>query len=396
MNVLADGGATDPQVQIYLERLSDAAAMSLADMTGDLVQRMRSRADALGVPSEDWFWSVLTRSLAANLPGFLKALGGDRRLPDALPGATTELARAAARRGVPLADLFQIMRAAQGPFWENWQRLFADLGVDDATRGRLADEAMRFTISYQDWITSQISAVYRAELESGGDHRLPLIAAVLSGGAVSGRALGYDLELEHVAAVASGPDRREVLAAIAESLGRYLLSVAPDPETAWGWIGGQQPLGVEGIHRVESIVPPAGTSVALGEPLRGPEGFRESHRQAVIARSVATGDPVTRYRDVALQAALVRAPEAARAFARRELDPLGDGERGERLRSTLRALFATGNGASAAAAMGVSPRTVTNRIAEIEQALGCPMHTRRTELDVALRLERLLVARDDD
>ena len=111
----------------------------------------------------------------------------------------------------------------------------------------------------------------------------------------------------------------------------------------------------------------------------------------MIARSVASPDaPVTRYRDVALEATLLHDSESARALVRRELGPLGDGERGDRLRATLRAVFATGNGASAAAAMGVSPRTVTNRIAEIEERLGCALHTRRTELDVALRLEHVL------
>jgi hypothetical protein len=206
-------------------------------MTDQLVARMRARARDLGLPDEDWFWEVLNRSLAANVPIFLAALGGNRRVPDTLPPQTVELARAAARRGVDLADLLQIMRSAQGPFWENWQEMFAGLGVDEATRNRLADASMRFTIRYQDWITTAIADAYRAELDSGGDHRLPLVNAVLAGEDVSGPALGYDLGLEHVAAIATGPERREALAAIADSLGRHLLAVTPDGTVAWGWIG---------------------------------------------------------------------------------------------------------------------------------------------------------------
>ena len=99
--------------------------------------------------------------------------------------------------------------------------------VDEATHHRLVDTSMRFTIRYQDWITKAIADAYKAELDSGGDHRLALISAVLAGEDVSGPALGYDLGLEHVAAIASGPDRREALAAVAESLGRHLLAVTP-------------------------------------------------------------------------------------------------------------------------------------------------------------------------
>jgi DNA-binding transcriptional LysR family regulator len=56
------------------------------------------------------------------------------------------------------------------------------------------------------------------------------------------------------------------------------------------------------------------------------------------------------------------------------------------------AIVAHGRGAAetVAARLGVSPRTVSYRIQEAEGLLGCSVTSRRTELDVAVRLESAL------
>lgn len=83
--------------------------------------------------------------------------------------------------------------------------------------------------------------------------------------------------------------------------------------------------------------------------------------------------------------------QSARAFVGHELGPLEGGRRGEIQRETLRAYFASGQRASSAASvLAVHERTVANRVRAIEERLGCAVGSRSSELETALRLERLL------
>ena len=71
------------------------------------------------------------------------------------------------------------------------------------------------------------------------------------------------------------------------------------------------------------------------------------------------------------------------------LEPL-EGERygGSVLRETLRAYLASGGSSSSAATMlGVSRRTIGNRISRVEELIGHPLHTVLADVDIALRLD---------
>ena len=84
---------------------------------------------------------------------------------------------------------------------------------------------------------------------------------------------------------------------------------------------------------------------------------------------------------------------AARAFVAAELAPLDRSRDGAKLRETLTAYFASGFNASAAAAMlKVNDRTIAYRLNSIEEQLGCSVRVRQTELQAAIRLERVLEA----
>jgi hypothetical protein len=65
-----------------------------------------------------------------------------------------------------------------------------------------------------------------------------------------------------------------------------------------------------------------------------------------------------------------------------------------RLRETLLTWLATGSHVSAAALLGVHENTIRNRVHQAEELLGVALHQRRIELQVALRLERVLHAHD--
>ena len=140
---------------------------------------------------------------------------------------------------------------------------------------------------------------------------------------------------------------------------------------------------------LESILHAAGARIALGEPSPGLRGFTASKRQADLARPVAELRPdhrVTRYRDVALAALLLRDEDAARAFASEELGPLiRDSRTAATLRETLAAFFASGQDRSRTAMLlGVHRNTIANRLSRAEQLIGHPVEQRAREVEAAL------------
>lgn len=136
--------------------------------------------------------------------------------------------------------------------------------------------------------------------------------------------------------------------------------------------------------------------LAFGSEAGGPEGFRLTHRQAATAQRAAlrTGATQTHHREVALEALAAADEEQAREFAARELRGLdGEDARSGRLRETLEAYYSCGhNAAAAAAALGVHEQTVAQRLRSVEERTGASVASRRAELEVALRLRRLLGA----
>jgi len=92
-----------------------------------------------------------------------------------------------------------------------------------------------------------------------------------------------------------------------------------------------------------------------------------------------------------LEAIALQTPELVRSLHATFLAPLtGSRRRGATLRQTLGAYFETGrNVSSTAVSLGVSRRTVENRLQVIEEVLGRPLVTCGAELEIELRLEDL-------
>ncbi len=139
-------------------------------------------------------------------------------------------------------------------------------------------------------------------------------------------------------------------------------------------------------------------TVAVGEPSAGMEGLRRTYRQAVDTARVQhalglVGNRCVWAADVRLEALMLGDEDRARQFVVEELGRLaGPDTVAQRLRETLLAWLSTGSHVSAAAILGVHENTIRNRIRQAEELLGAPLVNRRTELQVALRLERVLQA----
>ncbi|HEU4904734.1 MAG TPA: helix-turn-helix domain-containing protein, partial [Solirubrobacterales bacterium] len=171
------------------------------------------------------------------------------------------------------------------------------------------------------------------------------------------------------------------------------LAVRREKRQVWAWLGGRRALDSTGLcSRLDPLLPP-GSSLAVGEPGEGLDGWRCTHRQAAAALPVGRrrGDRVVRYADVALLTAVLRDDLLATSLRRSYLEPLAGGRAGgEALLQTLRAYFAAGrNSASAAAALGITRQTVGNRLRAVEQRLGLPLDACCSDLEIALELQEI-------
>jgi hypothetical protein len=203
---------------------------------------------------------------------------------------------------------------------------------------------------------------------------------------------GYELDAWHLCVIATGASAEKAVRGLAAALGRELLLVAREGEV-WAWLGGQRKPRMSDVERVLSAPGFADVSLAMGEAARGVEGWRLTHREAQAALLVAQHSPqgLTRYLDVALEAAALQDEALADSLIERYLLPLDDMRiGGQAARRTLRALFDTEyNVSSAAHPLKVHRSSVHRWREEIEQRLGHRLHEHQAEIEVALRIEDL-------
>jgi PucR C-terminal helix-turn-helix domain/GGDEF-like domain len=308
-----------------------------------------------------------------------------------IPPATVAQARRAARNGVKL-DKVLLRNNAGHTVLED----FVVQEVDLAHQGAVLRGVFGTLGAMLDHFTALLAHEYQREVErtarSPELRRTELVQRLLAGAPVDTEALRYELDAVHVGLIAVGAKAKESVRALAGGLGRELLSVSPDEDTVWAWLGGRRALEVADIERVLMAREPTAVSLAVGGPGSGIDGWRLTHRQAEAAMLVAQRRPqtLTRYADVSLLAAVLRDSELASSLVEVHLSPL-DGHRDSAAsRETLRAYFAAGcNAATAAAALRVDRHTVERRLHTIETRLGCQLQSCRAELEVALSLEEL-------
>ncbi|MGE4426304.1 MAG: PucR family transcriptional regulator [Solirubrobacteraceae bacterium] len=364
-----------------------------------------------------------------------------------LPMMAAEYARTLAHRGVPLDALMRTYQVAHSVMWRMTADLVRDRTPDPVSRVEALEGASTAMFGFIDALVDRARTVYGEERarwsRSSTALRAETVRSILDGAPIdvsdAGRRLRYDLRRHHRAFVVwAGPDDdpTDELVRQATAIGRALAAGDGDPAGAGGstaprtppgtgptrgaaaparpgrpagpaigpplvvtlgggvvagWVGGHAPPGRPGTG--------SGTvDVAHGEPGRGLDGFRRSHRQAMHARRVARarfraddatgGGRITGYDRVAVAAlASVDADAAAELVASR-LGPLAADTPGAReLAETLHVyLLAQGRPRRAAQRLGVHENTIANRIRRIERLLGHPADVRIDELLVALAL----------
>ena len=382
---------------------------------GVVVGRLRARRgeieEAIFARVRDVVSDPVSDAVAAAVEYGLRGIERREGGPVSVPVEAVAQAHRAARNGVSLDAVLRRYMVGQALLW--------DYILEEADRVELAGEGgglreiLRVQASLLDGLAAAVTREHGGELEragrSGEQRLLERVRMLLGGEGGDAIELGYELDAEHLGVIVRGRGCQEALRGLAEGLDRRLLSVTRGQGTIWAWLGSQRDLQVGDLERVlsaqtSSLGDSSGVtegvfvdvSFAVGEPGRGVEGWRLTHRQAQAALVVALRRPqrFTRYGDVALLAAALRDDTLARSLTEMYLLPLEDSRNGGRvLRQTLRAyLAAERNASSAAAALGVVRKTVESRLRTIEEKLGRSLHPCPAELEVALRLDELTPA----
>jgi hypothetical protein len=358
--------------------------------------RIRDPALFGSVGSDDAeYLAGLRATVAAVVDYVLTGIEQGEDWPGPIPSAAAAQARRAARCGVNLNTL--VLRYIAG------HRLLGEFVKDEADRagysghGHALHQLRRTQESLLERLTAAITSEYQQEREqmdrSPEQCRRELVQKLLAGEPVDAARLDYELDAWHLGVIATGTGAEKTVRVLANGLGRQLLAVSFGEGTVWAWLGGHRKLGITDLEHLLGTNGVASVSLAIGEPQRGIDGWRQTHREAQAALPVALhrSQTLTRCADVPLEAALLQHKLLASLLVRNYLSPLSSQKDGGAvLRETLRAYFAKEcNAAKAGIALRVDRHTVGRRLHMIEEALGRLIPTCRTELEVALRLDEL-------
>jgi hypothetical protein len=372
-------------------------------VTADIMAEVWPEADPT-------FADAVRRSVLANLEAIFGIFAGRVGL-DVEPAAAIEFAEVTARLDVPIGEIEKAYRVGVASLWSRW---FDVAQARAEGEGQPIDELICGpTLTLHAYIDHILDAVVvrhdqiRTELHrTQRDLRRQTLTEILDGSIDAAtpeldRMLDYHLGDTHLALLfettdSRAPDREIAgLRSAADARGTLVLQHGA---RSWlVWLG--RPAGFEAVHlsRLRRALADTEFGVAIGEPGKALAGLRRTRRQALetarVQRALGAGHRCLWAREVRLETLLLSDEQRARGFLDDELGALGAPDAATmRLRETLLAWLATGSHVSAAAMLGVHENTVRNRIRAAEELLGTPLIGRRTELQVALRLERVLNA----
>ena len=380
-------------------------AARLRERRSEIEQATLARVHAVSDPAEveDPEYAIgLKEAVSAALDYGILALEEPGREPAPVPERLLSQARVAARNGVSLDTVLRRYYAGY--------TLLGDFLIGGAeNRVPIAPaelkRALRAEAAVFDRLVVAISEAHAREVasrpQSAAARRAERVKGLLAGKPLDTVELGYDLDAWHLAAIASGPGAIEALRDLVEPLDRSLLLIAPEEGAVWAWLGGRARLPSRELLGLAERLSRE-TSLAIGEPGHGIEGWRLSHRQAKAAMPVAQLGPErrVRYADVALLSSALRDDLLASSLHGIYLAPLeGERDGGAALRRTLAAYFTAGrNASSAAALLGINRNTVSLRLRSIAEKIGRPVDICAAEMETALRLQELahrtMVGRD--
>jgi hypothetical protein len=361
----------------------------------DLLVRIYGIADPTQVGEHEYVVGLRASAAAGIAYAFdaMEAAAAGAESPE-VPSQLLVQAQLAARNEVSLDTVLR--RYFSG------NTIITDMLLEESERAGLSRDELKRLLrglaAALDRLLARVGEEYTREAErrppSGARGSAEIVGRLLSGELQEASELRYSLECWHLGLVCSAANPATAARALAGDLNRALLLATPSEDLCWAWLGGSRPFDPEDIERlVCRAVQTDSAVIAFGEPAHGLSGWRLTHRQAASALPVARRSPqqVSRYSEVSLIASALHDELLSRTLRQLFLEPLGlERDEGRVAKRTLRAYFdSSRNVSSTAAALGVTRRTVSNRLAAIEKRVGRPLSRFSAEIETAIRLEEL-------
>lgn len=391
--VVSVAAALDRRTPEIGRDISDAIAASIPETRGD-----------------ELIINALVASVESNVVTMWHVMQGAASLEEVeAPPAAIGYARRLAQRGVSQVALIRTYRVGHARFLRWCFRELSALPPGDDV-----SEAMQtivdVTFQYIDRVSEQVATAYETERDRWSRNRAAAqraqVRAVINGEPfdlhAAERLLDYRFAQRHLGVVVWCPRSGGVQSLVdlehaVERIGTRLsphatapLFVPYDDATAWAWLAlpaAADPGAVAGaIADLEAPI-----RLALGDGGAGVEGFRQTHREALRAHSVALngGDQasrITRFSDIAPIATLANDIDFTRSWVQSTLGELARPDPAHaRLRETALAFLSSGASFTAAAeALDIHKNTVHYRIEKAEEILGRPLRESPIELQLAL------------
>jgi hypothetical protein len=298
----------DVEVSRYVAETADQLHARLAAVSSDVLGTLEDQIPELR--GDAGLMELLGSSVEGNVDTVLHALRYDIAVERVeAPTAALEYARRLAQQGMPVNALVRAYRLGQRRVNE---LVFAELrtiDIPEPIRVAVIEAITGTLFEYIDWMSQQVVAVYEDErerwLENQNSLRALRVREVLAGNKsidadAATTAIRYPLRWHHLGLVMWYPDAgpegdqldrlQRFLRELGEAAGAAAspLFAAADRSCGWGWLpyraaAADAPAKVRQFTLARTDSP----SVAIGTMTNGVEGFRQSHREAQTARSVA-------------------------------------------------------------------------------------------------------------
>lgn len=390
--VVAVAAALDGRTPEIGRDISDAIAASIPEVRGD---ELIANALAASVESNVLtMWHVMQQAASIE--------------ETEAPPAAVGYARRLAQRGVSQAALIRTYRVGHERFLRWCFRELDALPPSDTVSAAL-QQIVDLTFQYIDRVSEQVATAYEIERDRWSRNRAAAqraqVRAVVSGEpfdrTAAERLLDYRFAQHHIGVVvwcspSGGVQSLLDLEHAVERIGARLRSrAAPlfvplDDATAWSWLAFPAEVDRHALAgAVAELREPM--RLALGDEATGLEGFRQTHREALRAHTVAlhggeSAARITRFSDIAPIAGLATDIEFTRSWVQTTLGALATADAAhERLRETALAFLRSGASFTAAAeTLDIHKNTVHYRIEKVEELLGRPLRGSPIELQLAL------------
>lgn len=372
-----------------------------------------------GQQGDTEFIETFRAGVVENTSTLQQFLSGWVRLEDIAPARPLKLAALQANLDISESAIQQSYRIGTHVMVSEWTHAVGQYANHESLATTEALAAVEdFTLkmmTFQDQVLRIVSAAHETELASLRASRVQMrrqiLKELLRGGDVTGEAelsetLAYELGAVHVAVILSAcpepQSRRLTQNARAKVQASATITLPLGAAVTVVWLARPAAWTDRMLVDLAVALGADGATASIGQPGRGLSGFTgsfEEARRAEMVRAAWTDSAPTvlRFAEVQLEAMALADLGAARRFVAHELRGLMvDDTAAARLRETLLVWFETGSHVSTAAKLELHEHSVRNRLRRAEELIGHPLTNHRIELQVALRLYRIVSAGEPD